>query len=180
MKAKFTLVVVIGLISILLAFAIGCGGGQADYQTGYNAGYEVGYDVDYDLGRNAYDAGYADGYAACQAESAAEEPEPPPSQPEAFEPITITGAGSKTSAPFEVTTDEWLIEWSYRADDPEMAGFYFFVYPRGETVMYVESIMAGDGETSGATYCYAGRGEYYVEVLAANINRWEITISPAP
>ncbi|TET42225.1 MAG: hypothetical protein E3J66_03940 [Dehalococcoidia bacterium] len=175
--AKITSVIV---VLVLVVSAVGCVGGQADYQTGYDAGYDTGYDVGYDLGYDAgYDVGYAQGCDDCQVENATEEAQPPVTEPQTFERITITGAGDKTSAPFEVTTDEWIIEWSYTADDPEWAAFYFFVYPRGETVMYVESVTAGEGETHGSTYSYAGPGEYYVAVLAANIEHWQITVKPA-
>ena len=95
-----------------------------------------------------------------------------------FQPVSLTGSGSKTTAPFTVTTAEWVIEWSYTSDDPEWASFAFFVYPRGETALYVESMMFSE-DTSGSTYSYAGPGEYYVEVSAANIKRWEIVIRPA-
>ena len=103
------------------------------------------------------------------------------SQPATFEPITIIGAGDKTSPPFTVTTDEWIIEWSYIPDPeyPEFAVFGWFVYPRGETALYVESGMAATGETSGSTYSYAGPGEYYLTVTAANIKSWKVVIKPA-
>jgi len=45
--------------------------------------------------------------------------------------------------------------------------------------MYVEYMMSTGEETSGSTYSYAGPGEYYVKVGAANLDSWEITISPA-
>jgi len=97
-----------------------------------------------------------------------------------FEPIVITGSGDKTSPPFAVTTEEWVIDWSYVPDSeyPEWAMFGFFVYPRGETVSFVEQGLFMD-ETEGSTYSYAGAGEYYIEVMAGNIKSWEIVISPA-
>ena len=102
------------------------------------------------------------------------------SQEVIFDPIIITGSSDKTSPPFEVTTKEWIIEWSYIPDSeyPEYAVFGFFVYPRGETVMYVEAISTSD-DTSGSTYSYAGIGEYYVEVICGNLQSWEIIIRPA-
>jgi len=108
----------------------------------------------------------------------AEEPAPPPPPP-SFEPIVITGSGDKTSPPFTVTTEEWVIDWSYTPDPeyPEMAIFGFFVYPRGETALYVESVLFPEG-TSGSTYSYAGTGEYYIKVTAGNVKSWEIIISP--
>ena len=175
MKAKSILGMTIILV-VVLAIAIGCGGGQGDYQSGYDTGYDAGYDVGYNVGHDAgYQSGYTKGYADCQAEGVGKPP-----VGETFEPITITGAGDKTTPPFEVTTDEWIIEWSYTADEPEWALFWAFIYPRGETAIYVEDISPGSNQMSGSTYCYAGPGEYYIVVGAANIDHWEITISPAP
>lgn len=113
-----------------------------------------------------------------------EPPPPPPSQLSpslTFEPIVITGTGDKTSPPFFVTTNEWVVNWNYTPNPkyPEMAVFGFFVYPRGETAMSVVSVMAGmGGKTIGSTYSYAGVGEYYIKVLAGNIDFWTILITP--
>ena len=100
-------------------------------------------------------------------------------QPVTFEPIIFTGSSDKTTPPFEVTTDEWVIDWSYIPDPeyPEYAVFGFYIYPRGETVSYVESMVFPE-DTSGSTYSYAGPGEYYVKVSSGNIESWEITIRP--
>lgn len=97
-----------------------------------------------------------------------------------FTPITITGSGSEKSAPFTITTSEWIIDWEYEPEPeyPDMAVVSFFIYPRGETAMYTEAIMPGS-ETSGSSYSYAGPGDYYVEVIAANVLSWEVVISPA-
>ena len=104
----------------------------------------------------------------------------PQAEPETFEPITISGSGNKTSPPFTVTTDEWIIDWSYEID-PEYedigAAFSFFIYPRGETEVYVECILFPD-ETSGSTYSYAGAGEYYIKVIAVGTKNWGIIIWP--
>ena len=102
------------------------------------------------------------------------------SQEVTFDPIVITGSSDKTSQPFEVTTKEWIIDWSYTPDSEysEYAVFGFFVYPRGETALYVEAVSASD-DISGSTYSYAGIGEYYVEVICGNLQSWEIIISPA-
>ena len=122
---------------------------------------------------------------ACAAPPAPSEiptPPPPPAEetapPATFEPIVITGSGDKTSPPFTVTTDEWVIDWSYVPDPeyPEMTVFGFFVYPRGKTAGSVVSVSFA--EESGSTYSYAGAGEYYIQVIAANIKSWEVVISP--
>lgn len=104
----------------------------------------------------------------------------PQAEPGTFEPITIIGSGDKTSPPFTVTTDEWIIDWSYEID-PEYedigVAFGFFIYPRGETAGFVESI-THPPSFNGSTYSYAGAGEYYVLVVAGGIESWEIIIRP--
>jgi len=95
-------------------------------------------------------------------------------------PITFTGSGETTTPPFTVTTSEWIIDWSYVPDYdfPESASFGFFIYPRGEEVNYVESVVLPK-RTMGSTYSYAGPGEYYIEVFCGNIESWKITIRPS-
>ena len=94
------------------------------------------------------------------------------------EPIVLTGTGSATSAPFIITTDEWIIDWSYTPNeaDPCLAVFSFFVYHKGETKNFVKRVLLPQ-ETTGSTYCYLGKREYYLRVAADNVDRWEIKIS---
>jgi len=113
-----------------------------------------------------------------ELEELLEEATAPAPIPTTFEPIIITGSGDKTSSPFTVTTQEWIIDWSYKTSQPDYAMFSFFVYPRGETALYIESVLFPK-VTNGSTYSYAGRGEYYIKILAANIDSWEIIIKPA-
>lgn len=95
-------------------------------------------------------------------------------------PIVVTGSGDKTSRPFTIATDEWVIDWSY-VPDPEYSDigvvFSVFVYPRGETAVYVESVLFPES-TSGSTYSYAGAGQYYIKVVAGGVKSWEVVISP--
>lgn len=88
---------------------------------------------------------------------------------------TFTGKSDKTTAPFHISGAKWRINWTVKADEPEYAGFHFFVYPEGETVMYVESV-SQDGIGSDTTYIYTGNGSFYITVLAANLKSWTIEI----
>lgn len=90
--------------------------------------------------------------------------------PETFDPIILIGNGDQTTAPFTVTTKEWIIDYSGITDSGG-----FFVYPRGETSVYVESVLL-PSVSSGTTYSYAGPGDYYVKVH--NTGAWKITIRP--
>jgi hypothetical protein len=108
-------------------------------------------------------------------------PAPPPmtSIPPTFQPYTFTGADSQTTAPFTVSTREWIIDWSYQPADPSFINvFSFFVFRRGETTGYVETVLFPQS-TSGTTYSYAGPGDYYLQITA-NTRNWIITIRPAP
>jgi hypothetical protein len=97
--------------------------------------------------------------------------------PATFSPISFSGVGDKTTAPFNVPTSEFVIEWEWSAPDPSYAMLSFFLYPRGETAAYLEMI---DCDASpGSTYSYAGPGEMYLMVLAANLSSWTITVRPA-
>jgi len=88
--------------------------------------------------------------------------------------------GRRSSPPFEVTTKEWIIDWSYVPDPeyPEYANFSFSIYSSEETEVYGKSMRSANG-TSGSIYTYAGPGEYYVELVAAYVKGWQISIKPA-
>jgi hypothetical protein len=67
----------------------------------------------------------------------------------------------------------WRIRWSYGTS--EYAGFWFFVYPLGETVMFVESVSSMMPSGSGTTYIYRGPGNFYLKITVANV-RYSIII----
>ncbi|MFC2058392.1 hypothetical protein ACFLTS_01955 [Chloroflexota bacterium] len=95
-----------------------------------------------------------------------------------FESIIITGTGHETSQPFRVNTKEWVANWSYvpYPKYPELAVFQFFIYRKGETSMFAGFMLSPEG-TSGS-YSYTDAGEYYIKVVAENVESWEIVISP--
>ncbi len=98
-----------------------------------------------------------------------------------FPPITFTGSKvDKETLPFIVTTNEWIIDWSYVPDAKYSfyADFRFFVYPRGETESFVESLIFPSSYI-GTTYSCAGAGEYHLDVTAIRVKSWRITIRPS-
>jgi hypothetical protein len=97
-----------------------------------------------------------------------------------FSTIRLSGNSDMNTAVFTVTSDAFLINWSY-TPQPGMADdalFNYFLYPAGETVIYVNSVLFPTS-TSGSTYCYAGAGQYYFSVACYAVTVWNITISPA-
>lgn len=92
---------------------------------------------------------------------------------------TITGSGSKTSDEFRISGSEWRIKWTYtpNGQDPSLTGFSFFVYPHGETAVYVDSVIEyGASSTSGTLNIHEGPKLYYVEILAANTPSYTLTV----
>lgn len=92
---------------------------------------------------------------------------------------TFTGKGDKTTAPFYIASNKWRINWEVKAEVEAYAGFHFFVYPEGETAMYVESI-SHDGSGKDTTYIYKGPGNFYIKVSAANLKSWTLSIEEGP
>jgi len=88
--------------------------------------------------------------------------------------ITFTGSTDKTTELFHIPGGTWRINWTYTGR--ELAGFSFLVYPEGEKVMYIETLMTMGPSQSDTTYIYKGPGNYYIKVSAANIEEWTLTI----
>lgn len=88
---------------------------------------------------------------------------------------TFTAKSDKTTETFYISGAKWRINWTANAESPEFGVFGFFVYPEGETVMYVESV-SHDGSGSDTTYIYQGNNSFYIKVLAANLSSWTIEV----
>ncbi len=91
-------------------------------------------------------------------------------------PATFTGRGDKATPAFHATASSFTVSWTTESDSPEYALLGFFVYPEGETIGSVCSADF-DGVGSDSTVCYAGSGDFYIEVLAANLSSWRLDIT---
>jgi len=87
---------------------------------------------------------------------------------------TFNGVEGKTLPVFTVRSSEWRIRYSWEGG--ESVWFSFVVYPEGETVMYVEMVMADKSSGEDVTYIYSGAGGYYIQVVAANLDGWSLTV----
>jgi len=87
---------------------------------------------------------------------------------------TFTGSTDKTTELFHIPSGTWRINWTYTGG--ELAVFGFFVYPEGETTLYVESLATMGSSQSDTTYIYDGPGNFYIQLSAANIEEWTLTI----
>ncbi len=101
-------------------------------------------------------------------------------QAQTYQLVTsITGSSTQTTNYFTIPSSEWRLTWSYT---PSSAGgtyaiFSVFVYPKGETAVYVDTIIkTGATDTSGVEYIHQGQTDYYVKIIAANVDSYTIKV----
>jgi hypothetical protein len=87
---------------------------------------------------------------------------------------TFIGSASKTTELFYIPSETWRINWTYTGGS--LAIFGFFVYPEGETILYVESLSTMGASQSDVTYIYEGPESFYVKLVVANIDQWTLKI----
>jgi len=88
--------------------------------------------------------------------------------------ITFTGSAYKTTELFHIPSETWRINWTYTGGSLALLSFY--VYPEGETVFYVEALSMMGLSKSDVTYIYEGQDNFYVKLIAANIDPWTLTV----
>lgn len=83
---------------------------------------------------------------------------------------TFSGTGDKNTAPFDCQ-GQCKITWTttYEPDVKDYAMFAVFVYPVGESALYVSEFSGLEG----TTYLYE-KGTFYFSVITANLKNWEI------
>jgi hypothetical protein len=84
---------------------------------------------------------------------------------------TTTGTGNKQSPVFGITGTSFLISVQSEAtsQDPQLAGVTVFVYPQGETVNFVTDFSV-EGGNDDSSVVNAGPGNFYLQIIAANVN----------
>jgi hypothetical protein len=109
--------------------------------------------------------------------TAPSEPMPATPKPEAgWKTInTFTGSDDKSTEDFNVPASYWRVVYSVSAESEQWGLFSFFIYPSGETAMFVAS---GDLDGSGSetSYVRAEAGDFWIKVNAANLKSWTIEI----
>ena len=91
----------------------------------------------------------------------------------------ITGSADQTSKSFNITAQEWRLQWSYTPDPqfPSLTFFGVLIYPEAEDESFVDSFYVnGSTQTSGIEVINAGIGSYHLEILDANIPSYTIIV----
>ena len=89
---------------------------------------------------------------------------------------TFTGIESTNTAPFNISGTEWRVIWTIDAQTPEYAVFDILVCPQDKPGIITKKISHSKGTISDTVYIYEGKGEYYIKIIAANLNKWTVTM----
>jgi hypothetical protein len=92
---------------------------------------------------------------------------------------TITGSADQTSKSFNITAQEWRLQWSYTPDPqfPSLTFFGVLIYPEVKDVSFIDSFyINGSTQTSGIEVINGSTGNYHLEILDANIPSYTIVV----
>jgi hypothetical protein len=91
---------------------------------------------------------------------------------------TITGSSSQITSDISIPTTQWLFTWNYTPSsvNVDSSGFSIFVYHKGETEFLDSIRKTGGTETSGTAFEHQGLGDYYLRIVADNIDSYTIRI----
>lgn len=102
--------------------------------------------------------------------------------PTPLAPVEFTGSKAFTSEPFEVTTNEWQLNWQFAPPEKGRGDYGVFVFPAGEEKAWIEGVtMVATAPMSGKTYLYQGKGKYYIKVtIFGACESWKVTAVREP
>lgn len=97
--------------------------------------------------------------------------------PEWFPAISFAGSADKTTDEFYIEGDKWRIKYTVtpKAGYSEYSSFGVFVYPAGETALYIATFDCDEGYCSDTQYVHTGSGIYYIVVISC-YNNWKLEI----
>ncbi|OGD54268.1 hypothetical protein A3K80_08080 [Candidatus Bathyarchaeota archaeon RBG_13_38_9] len=91
---------------------------------------------------------------------------------------TFTGTGGKESYTFYIPTREWVIWYDVKATyDPSYSTLVIFVYPEGESALFVSSINY-NGAGQDYSIVHHGPGRYYLKIISANCDYTIVVKAP--
>jgi len=88
----------------------------------------------------------------------------------------ITDRQDKKTDPFKINSSRWYIDWKATPVDTEWAAFSFFVYPKNNPYKFTAAESLKGNKLSGTTYINKGNGDFFIQILTANISQWELKI----
>jgi hypothetical protein len=86
------------------------------------------------------------------------------------------GSDSAITEPFTILKAEWRLTWAVTVSDPEYAVFNIFVHRDNGQDMHIKKVLYSGESAGDICYFEKGDGDYYVKVIAANLDEWTIGI----
>lgn len=93
-----------------------------------------------------------------------------------YKVTSFSGGSDKTTQSFTIKGDEWRVKYEVKSSNPEYAAFGVFVYPRGETAIFIADWDCWQMPCSDIQYIYEGNGDYYFEIITANLDSWKLEV----
>ena len=93
------------------------------------------------------------------------------------EVAVFKGVADKTTDLFEIKGNRFRLTWRIEGAN-DLTGLSIFCYPEGETKIFVgvPVHVSGSKQISDTTIIYSGPGKFYLVILAANLDGWQIIV----
>ena len=88
----------------------------------------------------------------------------------------FTGKESETTSPFHIFGTAWRVVWMVDVQYPEYAVFDVLVYSQDKPDVLVRRVSYSEDASGDTVYIYDGGCDYYLKVIAANLNNWTIAV----
>ncbi len=89
---------------------------------------------------------------------------------------SFSGTESNMSPRFNVESINWRIHWSAQPESEELSVFNFFVYQSEPFIQRVSSMLDDHTYPDNTLYITSNGEQFYLKVIAANINNWQIEV----
>ena len=89
--------------------------------------------------------------------------------------VVLSSSTSKKTDTFKISGEKWRFTWSCKAEN-EYDGVNITVYKLNSDVPLEFLLMQKCPPTEETTYVYKGTGEYYFDIMGANISGWTIKV----
>jgi len=89
---------------------------------------------------------------------------------------SFIGKDDQTTAAFPISGTKLRINWTVDVQNPEYAVFDILVFPQDNPTMLTERIAYLKGMSGDTAYINEGGRDYYLKIIAANLNNWNVTI----
>jgi|GEM_PF-1273926 len=93
------------------------------------------------------------------------------------EVAVFKGVADKTTDLFEIKGNRFRLTWNIEGAN-DLTELSIFCYPEGETKIFVgvPVHVSGSKQISDTTIIYSGPGKFYLVILAANLDGWQIIV----